>query len=75
MQRLVGDLGNATCVHTYEFILDTLYYIHLTDKNAILAESLLKSVKEYEFLFTLHVLYEVFERTGILSEALQDSEL
>lgn len=65
-----------SCVDTYEFILDTLDYIQLTDKTCSSeAVSLLKSIKEFEFLFVLHVLHEVFDRTGILSDALQDSEL
>jgi zinc finger MYM-type protein 1 len=66
-----------SCVKTYEFVLETLDYIHLTDKtpSASNSFSLLNAAKEFEFLFVLNVLFEVFDRTGILSDALQDSEL
>ena len=70
-------ISYSTSFDTYEFVLEALYYIQLTDKtpSALSAGPLLNAIREFEFNFVLHSLYDVFERTGILSDALQDSEL
>ena len=67
----------SSLVETYEFVLETLEHISLNDKSVSGANArpLLKSIEDFEFLFVLHVLNEIYERTGILSETLQKSEL
>ena len=61
----------------YEFVLETLHFIQETDKTPAGSNStsLLKASKDFEFLFVLQVLYLVFERTGMFSDALQDSQI
>ena len=62
---------------TYDFVLDTLVFIERNGSSMADAQAkqLLNSVEEFEYNFILRVLYEIFERTGILSKALQSSEL
>ena len=61
----------------YEFILETLYFVQQTDATPAGSNStpLLKATKDFEFIFVLQVLFEIFKRTGIFSNVLQDSQL
>ena len=67
----------TSLVETYEFVLEALEFIALTDKtpSGLNARPLLKSIEEFEFVFVLQVLTEIYDRTELLSEALQKSEL
>ena len=67
----------TSLVETYVFVLDTLSYISYTDnsESGAMSKSLLKAIEEFEFQFMLRLLDLVFERVGILSDALQSPEI
>jgi len=62
-------------VDTFESVLDTLFYINQTDQTATNAESLRKEIANFDFVFVLHTLRDVFDRTGRFSVTLQDREM
>ena len=62
---------------TYDFVLESLLFIEINGSSIadVQAKQLLNSIEEFEYNFMLRVLFEIFERTEILSKALQSSGL
>ena len=71
------DKAVDSLINTYESVLSTLNYIKKNDKTQAGANAgpLLKAIKEFEFQFMTRVLYEIFERTGILVSSLQKADM
>ena len=63
----------SSLIDTYEFVLETLSYIDLTDKSqsGTIARSLLRAIEDFEFQFMARLLNLIFSRIRIFSDALQ----
>ena len=63
----------SSLIDTYEFVLETLSYIDLTDKShsGTIARSLLRAIEDFEFQFMAQLLNLIFSRIRIFSDALQ----
>ena len=77
--KLWGSRRKAlnSLVETFEFALDALTYIDLTDKTQAGAKAKphYNSIHDFEFVFVLHLLQQVYEITGILVLALKSHTL